>query len=159
MTDPIGIMTNNGPNTENRRMTDSSLEVTDKASAAVAVAPRVRLADIEAAIADRFDLNGAGILAMRPYPVSDAAKTSMPTFSVCILVMKNGFIVVGKSAPASPENYNAELGTRFAYEDAVRQLWPLMGFALRETLYAGSDVTTFYDGREPDAPQKPARSR
>jgi hypothetical protein len=45
--------------------------------------------------------------------------------------------VIGKSAPASPENFNAELGKKFAYEDAVRQLWPLMGFALRDRLERG----------------------
>jgi hypothetical protein len=50
--------------------------------------------------------------------------------------MKNGFIVIGHSAPASPENFNAELGRKFAYENAIRQLWPLMGFALRERLSA-----------------------
>jgi hypothetical protein len=54
--------------------------------------------------------------------------------SICLLVMKNGFVVIGKSAPASPENFNRELGKKFAYEDAVRQLWPLMGFALRDRL-------------------------
>ena len=28
----------------------------------------------------------------------------------------------------------AELGRELAYEDAVRQMWPLMGYALRERL-------------------------
>jgi hypothetical protein len=37
-------------------------------------------------------------------------------------------------ARASPENFNADLGRKFAYEDAVRQLWPLMGYALRDKL-------------------------
>jgi len=41
---------------------------------------------------------------------------------------------VGKSAPASADNFNADLGRKLAYEDAIRQLWPLMGFALRERL-------------------------
>lgn len=50
--------------------------------------------------------------------------------------MQNGFTVIGKSAPASPENFNAELGRQFAYDDAVRQLWPLMGYALRDKLAA-----------------------
>lgn len=50
--------------------------------------------------------------------------------------MRNGFIMVGKSAPTSPENFNAELGRKLAYEDCIRQLWPLMGFALRDRLAA-----------------------
>ncbi len=48
--------------------------------------------------------------------------------------MQNGFTVIGKSAPASPENFDPEKGKRFAYEDAVKQLWPLEGYALRERL-------------------------
>lgn len=56
--------------------------------------------------------------------------------SICIVVMSNGFTVVGKSAPASPENFNAEFGRELAYKDCIRQLWPLMGFALRDRLAA-----------------------
>ncbi len=48
--------------------------------------------------------------------------------------MQNGFTVIGKSAPASPENFDAETGRLFAYEDAIKQLWPLEGYALRERL-------------------------
>jgi hypothetical protein len=107
-----------------------SLQVTDAQSAAVAVAPRVQLKDIEAAIATRYDLNAADMVG--PYPVVP----SLALLSVCVLVMKNGFTVIGKSAPASPENFNADLGRKFAYEDAIRQLWPLMGFALRDRLAA-----------------------
>ena len=52
------------------------------------------------------------------------------------MVLLHAFTVIGKSAPASPENFNAELGRKFAYEDAVRQLWPLLGFSLRDRLLA-----------------------
>lgn len=116
-----------------------SLQITDRASEAVAVAPRVKLSDIEAAIMARYDVTGSG--AVRAAEWSDEQRqfqggrsfpASLDVLSICILVMKNGFTVIGKSAPASPENFNAELGKQYAYEDAVRQLWPLMGFALRD---------------------------
>jgi hypothetical protein len=126
--------------------TMDSLQVTDAASAAVATHPRVKLDDITAAIADKFFLNGAdyarsslaadGVVSAL---AADQHVEKFPTLSVlttCILVMKNGFTVVGKAAPASPENFNADLGRQYAYEDAVRQLWPLMGFALRDKLAA-----------------------
>lgn len=106
-----------------------SIQHTDAESAAVAKAPRVALADIEAAIAARYDFRGDQALAAG-IPALDELKI----LSVCFLVMKNGFVVIGKSAPASPENFNLDLGRKFAYEDAIRQLWPLMGFALRERL-------------------------
>ena len=107
----------------------SGIETTDQQAAAVAVAERVTLADIEAAIGARYDMTadqavGAGTPVVEP----------LKLLSICILVMNNGFTVLGKSAPASPANFNADLGKKFAYEDAIRQLWPLMGFALRNKL-------------------------
>lgn len=131
-----------------------SLQSTDAESAAVARGPRVSLADIEAAIKARYDTTADKIAATRvlkagsplaegridedsePEAIGNPCHPSLAILSVCMLVMKNGFTVIGKSAPASPENFNAELGRKFAYEDAVRQLWPLMGFALREKLAA-----------------------
>lgn len=121
-----------------------SIKHTDNEAAAVAVAERVTLADIEAAIADKFHLNGrnAVIASLAENGVvstlaADQHADKFPgvaVLSICILVMKNGFTVIGKSAPASPENFNADLGRKFAYEDCIRQLWPLMGFALRNKL-------------------------
>lgn len=108
-----------------------SLQVTDAASAAVAVAPRVQLKDIEGAIKARYDTTAANAVG------TDVPRCrELDLLSMCILVMNNGFTVIGKSAPASAENFNADLGRKFAYEDAVRQLWPLMGFALRDRLAA-----------------------
>jgi hypothetical protein len=53
----------------------------------------------------------------------------------CVLVLRNGYTVHGVSACASPENFNAELGRRIARENAVREMWPLMGYALRDKLH------------------------
>lgn len=60
----------------------------------------------------------------------------LPHLTICVLRLKNGFSLVGKSAPADAGNYNAELGRKFAREDAIRQMWPLEGYALRERLSA-----------------------
>lgn len=109
-----------------------TLQSTEKECAAVAVAPRVSLADIQNSIAAQYDFTADKAVAALGSPIVDPLKL----LSICILVMNNGFTVIGKSAPASPENFNAELGRKLAYEDAVRQLWPLMGFALRERLAA-----------------------
>jgi Phage protein (N4 Gp49/phage Sf6 gene 66) family len=54
--------------------------------------------------------------------------------TVCIIEMVNGFKAVGKSAPASPENFDREVGHRYAYEDAFRQLWPLEAYLLLEKM-------------------------
>ncbi len=109
-----------------------SLQTTDAQAAAVAVAPRVQLKDIEAAIKARYDTTAANAVG------TDVPRCrELDLLSICILVMQNGFVIIGKSAPASAENFNAELGRKFAYEDAIRQLWPLMGFALRDRLSKG----------------------
>lgn len=55
--------------------------------------------------------------------------------TVCALTLKNGFLVVGKSAPASPENFDAALGRRIARDDARSQIWALEGYRLRSDLY------------------------
>lgn len=108
----------------------NSLKVSDEAAAKVAVAPRVTLKDIEDNIGAEYIFTADKAVAAMNAPVMDELKL----LTVCVLVMKNGFTVIGKSAPASPENFNAELGRKFAREDAVRQLWPLMGFSLCDNL-------------------------
>lgn len=55
--------------------------------------------------------------------------------TICIITMKNGFKQIGKAAPASPENYDPEVGKRYAYEDAFRGLWHLEGYLLCERLH------------------------
>lgn len=115
-----------------------SLKASDDAAAKHAVAPRVALADIENAIVARFDLTGDQLgTHLRPLDPEVEVPTvidKLRLLSICVLVMKNGFTIVGKSAPASPENFNAEFGRDLAYKDCIGQLWPLMGFALRDRL-------------------------
>lgn len=57
-----------------------------------------------------------------------------PHMTLAIITLKNGFVVIGKSAPADPENYDENLGAKFAYEDAIRQIWPLEAYLLREKM-------------------------
>lgn len=107
-----------------------SLQETEKECAAVAVAPRVSLAEIEASIKAEYYFTADKAIGAMDAPVMDELKL----LTVYIAVLKNGFTVIGKTAPASPENFNAELGAKLAKEDAIRQIWPLMGFSLRDKL-------------------------
>ena len=56
--------------------------------------------------------------------------------TLAIITLVNGFVIIGKSAPADPANYDKALGEKFAYEDAVRQIWPLEAYLLREKLHS-----------------------
>lgn len=115
-----------------------SVEETDRAAAENAVAPRVSLDDIRAKIAYEYWIDGAQAFedANGPYgqTYEEFPRESLSLLTLYVCVMSNGFMVVGKSAPASPENYNAELGKKNAYEDCIRQLWQLEGYFLRERL-------------------------
>lgn len=111
-----------------------SLKQSDQDAAAVATAPRVSLADIEGAIGGTYYATAER--ALSDEALSPEHLQPLKILTLCVLVMRNGFTVIGKSAPASPETFNADLGKKFAYEDCIRQLWPLMGFALRERLAA-----------------------
>lgn len=110
-----------------------SVKEDDKAAAEVAVAPRVTLQDIENAIIERCDFTAGQACQALGLPVGHRA---LGVMSICILVMKNGYTVIGMSAPASLANFDSDLGKKFAYDSALRQLWPLMGFCLRDRLAA-----------------------
>jgi hypothetical protein len=104
-------------------------------------APRVTPQDIEESIASEWFFTGGdgaygaamgGTPHEKQPPVPIAHPLHLLTF--CVLVLRNGFTVVGKSACASPENFDAELGKKIARQDAVSQVWPLMGYALKDRL-------------------------
>ena len=56
------------------------------------------------------------------------------TVTVCALVLQNGFVVVGESAAASPENFDEEIGRKIARDNARNKIWALEGYLLRERL-------------------------
>ena len=55
--------------------------------------------------------------------------------TVCCLTLTNGFNTVGKSACASPENFNKELGESIARRNAREKIWELEGYLLKQRLY------------------------
>jgi hypothetical protein len=67
--------------------------------------------------------------------IEEVTYTFHAHMTICVITMKNGFFVVGKAAPADPQNYDIQVGMRYAYEDAFKQLWQLEGYLLREHLY------------------------
>lgn len=56
------------------------------------------------------------------------------TMTVCALTLRNGFIVIGESAAASPENFDEAIGRRIARDNARNKIWALEGYALRNAL-------------------------
>lgn len=93
-------------------------------------APRLTPQSIDDAIAGEYFVRASDAFAGAP--ILDGLKC----LTICVLVLKNGYTIVGKSACASPENFNQELGNKIAREDARRQIWALEGYALRNKLAA-----------------------
>lgn len=117
-------------------MNDIVVSDLQAATAAKVELPRVTLADLESKIAVTTYLRGdAGTGTERWRELTDEQKLSLTTMTVCVLVMQNGFTILGKSAPASPGNFNTDLGRKFAREDAMRQAWAFEGYLLRQRLH------------------------
>lgn len=126
----------------------TTLQAGEDLAAAGAIAPRVSLSDIEANIAYQVTFlasDAIGVLidqqANRDALIVGNTLQDLPPslelLTICLLVTRNGFTIIGKSAPASADNFDAEKGRQFALDDAKRQLWPLMGYELRERLHRG----------------------
>lgn len=59
--------------------------------------------------------------------------------TVCVLTLANGFKVTGESAPASPENFDQDLGRKIARDMARNKIWAFEGYLLRSRL-AGDNL-------------------
>lgn len=126
-------------------MIDNDSKTEEMIQAAGKTAPRVTPTSIKAVIASEHYFTAAegrdGAInnenyAGRERPAendSDLAPLALLTF--CVLVLKNGFTVTGKSACASPENFDANIGRKVAFDDAFNQIWPLEGYLLKQALH------------------------
>lgn len=55
--------------------------------------------------------------------------------TVCMLTLENGYTIKGLSACVDAANFDMDIGRKIAFEDALRQIWPLEGYLLAEKLY------------------------
>jgi len=65
------------------------------------------------------------------------ASTTEGVLTICIIEMSNGFMVHGVSAAADPRNHVLEIGQRYAFENAFKNLWQLEGYLLRQRIIEG----------------------
>ena len=84
-------------------------------------APRVSLTDLEANIAETEIVKHVSV--------------SGQVLRWAVITTRNGFSVAGKpSCSASSQNDDQEIGEQLAITNARQELWPLMGYALKEQL-------------------------
>lgn len=55
--------------------------------------------------------------------------------TACILTLKNGHEVVGLAGCVDASKYDINIGSKFAREKAIDEVWSLLGYALQEELY------------------------
>lgn len=119
-------------------------------------APRVTPADIEANIAsEHYFTAEEGALWRKPRTAGVVfdLPPALSLLTFCVLVLRNGFTVTGESACASPENFDTEIGRKIARANAVNKIWPLMGYALKQSLHDAavpSATDLFSADRAPD---------
>lgn len=91
-------------------------------------APRITLDAIKALVVDKHFINAGAVL-------PKTAHQKLGCLTICVLVLNNGFIVTGESSCVSLANFDAEIGERIAYENAIEKIWPLAGYALQQKLF------------------------
>ncbi len=79
------------------------------------------------------------------------APSQLYTLTFCVLVLKNGFTVTGESACASPENFDAEIGKKIAYDNAREKIWSLEGYLLKEKLNHKIKIQEYFASQGVDA--------
>lgn len=93
-------------------------------------APRITPEDIKALVVGEYYYNAA------EGPVIQAEHYSiLGRLTICVLVLKNGFTVVGESACVSSANYKESVGRELARRKAEEKIWALEGYLLTERLH------------------------
>lgn len=106
----------------------SEAELEDEIQAKGKKAPRLTPQHIDDQIVGEYFTRADQAVAGAP--VHQALKT----LTICILVLKNGFTLIGESNCASPENFDAEIGRKIARDNARAKIWALEGYVLKSRL-------------------------
>jgi hypothetical protein len=121
----------------------------------VTEAARVSLADIKNAIGFRYDATGEKMLGRGEFGqmvMRGPAGKPLTGVFICILVTLGGVVVVGKHVAGADTEHGREL----AYDDAIQQLWTLIGGARKDKLDERYGIgcngwTAFNQGAPPTA--------
>lgn len=113
------------------------MDVTEAILKERAVAPRVTLEDVNGYISSEHYFTAEEGVIGETFMRGERAghqPVSLRLLTVCVMVLRNGYTVLGKSACADPDNYAKDIGRELARKDAIGQIWPLLGFELRSKL-------------------------
>lgn len=105
-------------------------------------APRITPADVEAVIASEHYFTAEdGMMGSVKCDPLDPARTALSQVTFCVLLLRNGHKIVGvNTGSVSASNFDADLARKLARKNAVDQIWPLLGYSLRERLASGGGL-------------------
>jgi hypothetical protein len=95
------------------------------------VPPPVQPTAMEAEIKEEYFRNLGSALKTPDGPAANV--------TLCVFVLHNGFVIVGKSACVDRANFNEETGKRLAREDAIKQITPYLGWRRADARMAAAD--------------------
>lgn len=110
-------------------------KVTEEELIKRSTAERVTLEKVNGSIVGEYYFTGSeavksvGALSGEGY--QEDVPEDLDRVTICLLRLYNGFVILGHSAPASKENFDAQIGKRLARERAIMQIWTLLGFELK----------------------------
>ena len=110
-------------------MTHSEHEIEAEIVSKGKVAPRLTPEHINSMIVSECSGRASVLFSNVPH------HPALECLTIGVVVLKNGFTLVGTSACASPENFDAEIGHKIAIQNAREQIWQLEGYLLRSKLH------------------------
>jgi hypothetical protein len=114
----------------------TALEDAEKHYAKGATEHRITLDYIKSQIGSAHYMRGFRMVQAAAHSDWSAKDNGIPdsvqNLTICLIVTKSGWTVIGHSTPLSGGNFDETKGREIAYENAVRQLWPLFGFAAKQ---------------------------
>jgi len=60
--------------------------------------------------------------------------------TLCILDLENGYSVKGFSACVDPAEFDLNLGRKYAFDDAFKQIWALEGYLLAQRMHEDAEL-------------------
>ncbi|UOF78410.1 sf6 [Caudoviricetes sp.] len=69
--------------------------------------------------------------------------------TLCILDLENGYTIKGLSACVDPAEFDLNIGRKYAFDDAFKQIWALEGYLLAEKMYLDKVDKELFDSAFP----------
>lgn len=68
--------------------------------------------------------------------VAEYHRVGQTTTIVCSLTLQSGFVVIGQASCLNPDVFDEQSGCELAYQDAMRKLWELEAYRIKENAFA-----------------------